>query len=258
MKFSIITFLLASFMMFSNQKTIAENPIGTFTELGYASDTFITPKGDTVNVIFIKHGSLALDIKGKTIYIDPVTMFGNDYSVLPKADVVMVTHEHHDHLDSTAIALVATPQTQIMSSARVSELLPGAKPLKVGEKVNIGIPGVTITTFPAYNTTPDHLQFHPRERGDLGFIFYIDGLKIYIAGDTEDTPEMTELGPEQIDIAFLPVNQPFTMTPEQAIKATDTIHPKILYPYHYGQTDLTPIVNYFANSDVQVRIREMQ
>lgn len=231
--------------------------IEQFAKNGYDYDTFTTPDGRTVNIVFIKHGSIALDIDGYMVYIDPVTMFGNDYSVLPKADLILVTHEHHDHLDPVAISELKTDSTVIMTSRAVAEKIK-AIPLEVGQTVNDTEGRFTFTTFPAYNITEGHLDFHPKSRGDVGFVFSIDGFKVYVAGDTEDIPEMARLAGQNIDVAFLPVNQPYTMTPQQAIHAIEMIKPHIVYPYHFGQTDLTPIVNAFADTGTDIRLRHLE
>ena len=223
---------------------------------GYQYDTLTTPKGRQVSLVFIKHGSIAIDVDGYMIYIDPVTMFGNDYSVLPKADLIMVTHEHHDHFDPQAIAELTGDDTHLIGSRRINELYGSGEIMEPGDKVEIKDEDITITAVPAYNITPDHLQFHPKERKDDGFVFDIDGLRIYVAGDTEDIPEMADL--KDIDVAFIPVNQPYTMTPEQGIHAAEMIKPKILYPYHYGQTDLTPLVDGLKGSGIDVRVRQLQ
>lgn len=223
----------------------------------YKSESFVTKNGEEVKVIFIKHGSVAFDIDGYMVYVDPVTIFGDDFSEMPKADLILITHEHHDHLDKKAIEQLSDESTIIYSSPRVGELLKGIRTLKVGDKIKVDEVDLSIETLPAYNTTEGHLQFHPKERGDLGFLFNVDGLKIYVAGDTEDIPEMKNLGNQNIDIAFLPVNQPYTMTPTQAINAAEMIKPKIFYPYHYGNTDLTPIVKKYKGTNIDVRIEGM-
>lgn len=227
-----------------------------FHTQGYQYDTLTTPRGREVSLIFIKHGSIAIDIDGYLVYIDPVTMFGNDFSKLPKADLIMVTHEHHDHFDTTAIEELTSDQTRLIGSRRITELYGKGETMLPGQKITIPDQDFSITAVPAYNTTPDHLQFHPKERQDDGFVFDIDGLRIYVAGDTEDISEMADL--KDIDVAFMPVNQPYTMTPGQAIHAVEMVKPKIFYPYHYGDTDLSPIVEKFKNSDVDVRIRQLQ
>lgn len=223
---------------------------------GLKFDTVETPSGRPVNLVFIKHGSIILDIDGYYVYVDPVTMFGTDFTKLPKADMIIVTHEHHDHFDPDAIAELATDTTRLVMSKRVTELLGRGTAVNPGDSVEIEPVDLSITAVPAYNISPGHTQFHPRDRKDIGVVFDIDGLRIYVAGDTENIPEMADL--KDIDIAFIPVNQPYTMTPEQAIDAVEMIKPKIVYPYHYGETDLTPVVEKFHGSAVEVRVRELQ
>jgi L-ascorbate metabolism protein UlaG (beta-lactamase superfamily) len=110
-----------------------------------------------------------------------------------------------------------------------------------------------VEAVPAYNTTPGREQYHPKGR-DNGYILTLDGLRIYIAGDTEDIPEMQQI--KDIDVAFLPCNQPFTMTIDQLVSAAKTIKPKVLYPYHYSETPVTQIVMKLYGSNTKVRIRD--
>ena len=112
--------------------------------------------------------------------------------------------------------------------------------------------GIKLDAVPAYNTTPDHKQFHPKGR-DNGYVLTIDSLRIYIAGDTEDIPEMATL--KDIDVAFLPCNQPYTMTPEQVAKAAQTIKPKVLFPYHYSETPIKRVSELLSGTTIDVRIR---
>jgi len=222
----------------------------------YDTDTFTTDKGRKVTITFIKHGTLMIQVDGYTIHIDPVRMFGTDYLKLPKADLLLVTHEHSDHYDLAAIKEVSKDGTLFVSNGRVAELSGMSEAMKVGEGKEIHECGITLKATAAYNTTPCHLQYHPKGR-DVGFLIDIDDLRIYVSGDTEDIPEMAEL--KNVDIAFLSTNQPYTMTAEQCIKAIKTIHPTIVYPYHYGDTDLTPVTEYFKPYDsIEVRVRQMQ
>lgn len=235
---------------------------------GYVVDTFTTSNGRNIDIAFIKHGSLMLDIDNYLIYIDPVTMFGNDFTKLPKADMIFVTHEHHDHYDTAAIARISDPATRMVMSRQVANMHGTGDAILPGESIDIenGDKTFTLTAVPAYNNTEGHLQFHPRERLDVGAVFDVDGLRVYVAGDTEDIPEMAEL--KDIDIAFLPVNQPYTMTPDQAANAIEMLLSArseapggklIVYPYHYGDTDLTPLITRYQDSPrVELRIRDMQ
>lgn len=230
--------------------------IEQFAAAGYKYDSFTTPKGRPVDIIFIKHGSIILNIDGYCVYIDPVTMFGNDFTILPKADMLFVTHEHHDHFDPEAIAQLSSDSTRLVMSQRVTELYGKGEALLPGDDISVEPANFTVTATHAYNITPEHLQFHPKERKDIGFIFDIDGLRIYVAGDTENIPEMANL--RDVDIAFLPVNQPYTMTASQAVDAAEMFLPSILYPYHYGDTDLTPLVEKLRGTQIEVRVRDLQ
>jgi L-ascorbate metabolism protein UlaG (beta-lactamase superfamily) len=208
-----------------------------------------------VKITFIKHGSLQIAYDNLLIQVDPVSMFA-DYSTFPKADIILITHEHEDHLDPKAIDALTNEKTVLVmneSSAKKSGNAK-AKIMKNGDKMELPNQ-ITLEAVPAYNTTPGREQFHPRSR-DNGYILTIDGLRIYIAGDTEDIPEMKNL--KNIDVAFLPVNQPYTMTVAQAVNAAKMFSPKVLYPYHFGNTDVKPLEGLLKDSGIEVRLREMQ
>lgn len=223
----------------------------------YEVDEFLTPGGTTVRIHALVHASLWIEAGDVQIYVDPVTRLSGrtiDYSAMPKADFILVTHEHHDHLDKEAIRLLTHGGTQlIMNSASVKALGQG-RSMANGDKLQLK-DGITLEAVPAYNTTKGHTQFHPKGR-DNGYILTIDGLRIYIAGDTEDIDEMAAIS--GIDIAFLPCNQPYTMTPEQVIKVAKLIRPKVLFPYHYGETDLTSIPAQLNEEGIDVRIRHYE
>ena len=230
--------------------TEAGKPVTT-----YEVERFSTVSGAPVEITLIKHGSLALSYKGLSIQVDPVGKYGKptDYAAdFPKADVILVTHEHFDHFDKEAIAALQKEGTVLVTNARCAEMLGWGKVLANGESTTL--PGeIHLDAVPAYNTTEGHLQFHPKGR-DNGFVLTIDGLRIYIAGDTEDIPEMAAM--KDIDIAFLPVNQPYTMTVPQCVAAAKSFSPKILIPYHFGDTDLSALPGLLP--DVKVLLRQMQ
>jgi len=219
----------------------------------YEKDTFRTESGKEVIITFIKHGSLMLTYEDRHIQVDPVTMFAN-YSNFPKADFILVTHEHGDHLDAKAIDTLTKENTRLILNPSSREILGKGEEIRNGERLKL-TDAITLDALPAYNTTPGREQYHPRHR-DNGYILTIDGLRIYIAGDTEDIPEMSEL--KQIDIAFLPVNQPYTMTVEQAVRAAKMFSPDLLYPYHFGETDVNLIKEKLKDSSIEVRIRKME
>jgi L-ascorbate metabolism protein UlaG (beta-lactamase superfamily) len=223
----------------------------------FQKDTFITKSGKKVVLTAIKHASIEINYNGKEIEVDPVSGMEpqTDYRKFPKADLILITHDHTDHLDPKAIAELSDPGTIIVANpASAKKIMGKSTVMKNGDHLNLG-PDIQIDAVPAYNNTPGHLQFHPRGVGN-GYVLTLDGLRIYIAGDTEDIPEMKEL--KNIDIAFLPVNQPFTMTPEQAAKAARIIHPKVLFPYHYSETKIERVAQLLKGSGIDVRIRNYQ
>jgi L-ascorbate metabolism protein UlaG (beta-lactamase superfamily) len=219
----------------------------------FEKDTFKTASNKEVTITFIKHGSLMLSFEGQHIQVDPVTMFA-DYSTFPKADFILVTHEHRDHLDAKAIDTVTKKNTRLILNPSSRNILSRGEEMSNGESLQL-TDAISLDAVPAYNTTPGREQYHPRHR-DNGYILSIDGLRIYIAGDTEDIPEMREL--KEIDIAFLPVNQPYTMTVAQAVNAAKMFTPKVLYPYHFAETDVKPIKTQLESSGIDVRIRKME
>ena len=226
-------------------------------DIPYPVEQFETPAGETVSVAMIHHGSLSLSYKGYHIQVDPVAKMGNteiDYSCFPQADLILVTHEHFDHFDRDTIATLRKDGTEIVANPVVQKMLGFGTALANGES-RVLAKGIKLDAVPAYNTTPGHTQFHPKGR-DNGYVLTIDGLRIYIAGDTEDIPEMSAL--KDIDVAFLPCNQPYTMTPEQVAKAARTIKPKVLFPYHYSQTPIKQVADLLTGSGIDVRIRNYQ
>ena len=224
----------------------------------YPQDTIVTRSGDEVTLTFFKHASLALEVGGKHIYIDPVDSFA-DYARLPKADVVVVTHSHYDHLDRTAIDKITTRETVIVCDKTSAEafdfdcvtMTPGlsAEPIE----------GVKIEAVAAYNTSEGHLDFHPKEREDCGYIITIGGTRFYVSGDTENNEDMKAV--ESVDVAFLSVNQPYTMTVDQAVDAVKAIKPTIFYPYHYGEVEEKTDIERLARElegVTEVRVRPME
>jgi len=216
------------------------------------SDVFNTSAGK-LKIYFVGHASLIFEINKKRIYVDPWNKLA-DYTKLPKGDIILITHHHQDHLDTNAINAVSTAGTQIVLTAAAYDILGKGTVLHNGEKVLLE--GFEIEAVPAYNSTEGRDKFHPRGR-DNGYILTIGKKRIYIAGDTEDIPEMGSF--KNIDIAFLPMNQPYTMLPEQVAEAVKRLHPKILYPYHYGETDPSRLTKLLSEEKgVEVRIRSLR
>ncbi|MBM3151335.1 MAG: MBL fold metallo-hydrolase [Chloroflexi bacterium] len=219
----------------------------------FESDTFPTSAGD-LTLTFIGHGSLMLDFKGKVIHIDPYTRIA-DYSLLPKADLIFLTHEHSDHLDPRALEHIQTGVTTLVMTEACARQLKGGIVMKNGEtRVVDGIP---VETVPAYNRV--HLRengqpYHPKGEGN-GYILTFGKTRLYIAGDTENIPEMMDL--KDIDIAFLPMNLPYTMTSQMAAEAALGFKPRALYPYHFSSTKTADLERLLAGSGIDVRIRKM-
>ncbi len=218
-------------------------------------DVVKTETGD-LKITFIGHGTLMFDYQGKVVHVDPVGREG-DYSKLPKADVVLITHEHGDHLDPKALAVIRKDQTKILLTKACVEKVPDGTVMKNGDPLTVC--GFKVEAVPAYNIVhkrPDGQPYHPKGLGN-GYIVNFDKTRVYIAGDTENIPAMSQL--QKIDIAFLPMNLPYTMTPEMAAEAAKAFEPKVLYPYHYGQTDPNELVVLMKDSQkTEVRIRKMR
>jgi L-ascorbate metabolism protein UlaG (beta-lactamase superfamily) len=220
-------------------------------QTAFESDLFDLD-GGTLRITFIGHGTLMLEYAGKVIHVDPVSAQA-DYSRLPKADLILVTHNHGDHLDPAAIRAASTADTTVILNAASAKQLGSGTPMAGGESRTVGPFGVQ--AVPAYNTTAGRDRFHPRGR-DNGYLVTIAGKRIYVAGDTEDTPEMRAL--EGVWIAFLPMNQPYTMTPAQAAAAARAFRPAIVYPYHFGETRAQELRDLLADDKgIEVRLRRL-
>ena len=168
------------------------------------------------------------------IHVDPYSRLA-DYEKLPKADVILVTHSHGDHFDPKAIAAARKEGTAVVLTEKAAGEMPGGIVMKNGEARTVA--GIRIEAVPAYNIVhkrPTGEPFHPRGEGN-GYVLSFGATRVYVAGDTEDIPEMKEL--KDIAIAFLPMNLPYTMSREMAALAAKAFRPKMLYPYHYGETD---------------------
>jgi L-ascorbate metabolism protein UlaG (beta-lactamase superfamily) len=230
--------------------------IGTVLPLAsqsnFAKDVFKTAAGK-LTITFIGHGTLMFEQGGKVIHVDPWSQLA-DYKTLPKADIILITHHHPDHLDTNTIATISKKSTQIILTSSSYDIIKKGKVMKNGEKKTVG--GIFIEAVPAYNATAGREKFHPKGR-DNGYVLTIGKKRIYVAGDTENISEMASL--KNIDMAFLPMNQPYTMLPEQVADAVNIFNPKILYPYHYGDTDVSKLTELLSkNKNIEVRIRSMK
>lgn len=217
-------------------------------------DVIPTSAGDLA-ITFLGHGSLMLVFNEDTIYVDP---FGEvaDYSKLPKADIVLITHEHFDHLDLKALANVCISTTEIVLTEACAGQVPGGIVMRNGDVRTVK--GIPVEAVPAYNIVHKRQNgqpFHPRGVGN-GYVMTVGDRRVYAAGDTENIPEMSQL--QSIDYAFLPMNVPYTMTPEMVAEAVKSFRPKVVYPYHLGDTDTSKLIALLeGESGVEVRIRRM-
>lgn len=215
----------------------------------------ITTSAGIVEMHFIGHGSLMFKINGYVIYFDPVKSSG-DYRFLPKADMILVTHEHGDHFDPTLLPDLKKPGTLLFLNQNSASKVNWGMVMKNGDRQEFN--NIVVEAVPSYNIVNEKAPgqpFHPKGEGN-GYILTIGGKRFYIAGDTENTPEMKSL--QKIDVAFLPMNLPYTMTPEMVADAAKAFKPKILYPYHTGETDTHKIVDLLKDSGIDVRIRNLK
>jgi L-ascorbate metabolism protein UlaG (beta-lactamase superfamily) len=229
-----------------------------FAQEKFEKDIIKTSSGDLI-ITFIGHASLMFEFNGLIIHIDPV-MREADYAKLPDADIILVTHEHGDHLDLTAIKHILKEDCPVIMTQTCLNNLEDFKPAIVMRNGEVKtFKSITVEAIPAYNIEhkrPDGEPFHPKGQGN-GYILTFGNLRVLVAGDTENTPEIKEL--KNIDIAFLPMNLPYTMTPEMVADAAKSFRPKILYPYHYGNTNTNELVELLkSEKDIEVRIRKLE
>ena len=222
------------------------------TTLAGATDTqiFSTSAGP-VKITPLYHASTLIEAGGKTIYLDPAKPA--KLSGLPKADLILITHIHPDHMDPDSIKEISKAGTEILAAQSVVDTVTSAKPVSNGETKNWQ--GWTIEAVPAYNLkrgpAPGQL-FHPKGR-DNGYVLTYGGKRFYFSGDTEDVPEM-RAALKDIDVAFVCKNLPYTMPPEEAAEAVKAFHPKIVIPYHYRGSDLKIFQKALEGTGIEVRL----
>ncbi len=226
----------------------------SYAQSKYEADIFPGSSGE-LKITFIGHGTLMIEFNQLVIHVDPWSRVGN-YDQLPKADIILITHHHGDHLDKAAVDKAKKENCEILLTQVCEEQLGSGTAMKNGDSRTIK--GINIEAVPAYNLVNKNNEGKPfHEKGVCnGYVLTIGGRRIYIAGDTENIPEMKDL--KNIDIAFLPMNLPYTMTPEMVADGIKMFNPKILYPYHYGsQEECTKLVRLLADKkDCEVRVRK--
>ncbi|MBW8639525.1 MBL fold metallo-hydrolase [Hoeflea sp. WL0058] len=212
-------------------------PYAAFAQSGAMEEDIYDTDNGEIAIIPVAHASFVMKTPSMVIYNDPVG--GADtYAGMPAPDLVLLTHEHGDHYNVETLQGIVADNTQIIANPAVFEMLPEdlkskASAIANGDSTTVG--DMPIDAIPAYNITEDRLKYHPQGR-DNGYVLNIDGVRVYVAGDTEDIPEMRAL--TDIDIAFVPMNLPYTMDEEQAASAINAFKPTYVYPYHYRDSDI--------------------
>ncbi len=197
----------------------------------------------------INHSALRFEFKGKQYYVDPAGQA--DWGNMPKADAILITHEHADHLSPVTIDAIKKPGTMILTNEATIKKAGFGEPFIVGQTKEVL--EIKVEAVPAYNMNPERVRFHPKERLDNGYILTFGGKRVYVAGDTEGTPEMKAL--KDIDLAFLPINLPYTMPPAEAAEAARAFKPKVLVPYHQGKSDPAEVKRLLADTkEIEVRV----
>lgn len=218
--------------------------------LGAHPSVEFSTKAGPLKLTAIRHASFMLEAGGKAVHADPWSQ--GDYSGLPKADLLLITDSHGDHFDLKAIELVRRPDTIIIAPPAVAEKLAGARVLRNGESTDAA--GFHIEAIPMYNLKrgPAAGQvYHPKGRGN-GYVISWGGFRLYVAGDTEVTPEMRAL--KNIDAALICMNLPYTMPPEEAAEGVRAFRPKVAIPYHYRGSDLQVFQEALTGSGVEVKL----
>jgi L-ascorbate metabolism protein UlaG (beta-lactamase superfamily) len=213
---------------------------------------FKTSKGD-LKISLPGHATVFFEFDGKTIWVDPISPYVLVPDNPPKADAILITHEHGDHLDLEGIGTVRTPKTGIIYAAECAEKLPGGKIMANGDKSTIL--DIPIEAVPAYNAVGMRgpgVPFHPKGVGN-GYILTFGGLRVYVAGDTENVPEVKALN--NINVAILPLLEPYTMSEEMLADAAKAIRPKVLFVYHTRTEDFSKLKSLLKGVGIDLRVR---
>jgi len=235
--------------MFSMMKPFLVFTLGASLTAFTQTQSLSTSAGE-VKITPLAHASVLVQAGGKTIYLDPAKPA--KLAGLPKADLILITHIHGDHFDPDSIAAISQPTTEVLARANVVAKFPTAKPIANDQTRQWN--QWTIEAVPAYNLgrgpAPGQL-YHPKGR-DNGYILTYGGKRFYFSSDTEGVPEMRGL--KNIDVAFICMNLPYTMPPEEAADAVKAFHPKVVIPYHYRGSDLSLFQQRLAGTGIEVRL----
>ena len=222
----------------------------------FEEDIIKTTAGE-LEITFIGHASLMFTFGGKIIHVDPWSRMA-DYSKMPKADLVLVTHEHVDHLDPEALKIVLDEKSILIYTEKCSENYPGGIIMKNWDIKTMW--GIRIEAVPSYVQDTSKIKnkrvIHPKGQNN-GYVITFGDTRVYIASEIENMPELKML--ENINIAFMAMDSIYNMTPESAAEAAKVFMPKILYPYHFFEVDPTEIVDLLKDTpEIEVRIRDMK
>jgi L-ascorbate metabolism protein UlaG (beta-lactamase superfamily) len=224
-------------------------------QIQFDRDVIQTSAGD-LEITFIGHGTLMFRFEGLVIHVDPWSQVG-DYAKMPKADIILLTHNHADHLDPKAIELAKTDKTTLIYTQQCADSYPGGVVMR--NYMTWKVKGLLIEAVPAYCLIPrTDPRSKPHTQGECnGYILRFGDKRVYIASETENIPELKEV--RDIDIAFIAMDSIFNLSPVEAIDAVKAFKPKVIYPYHYASADLTPFIDAFkGNPDIEVRVRDMK
>ena len=221
----------------------------------------IQTENGVVEIYPVNHATFVMRWNGQTIFIDPVGP-AERFQSFARPDLILITDIHGDHHQQGTVSMVRQESTITLAPQAVIDKVPTSlqsayRVLGNGEKISIN--GMRVEAIPMYNLTKERLRFHSKGRGN-GYVVSLGGKRVYISGDTEDVPEMRSL--KNIDVAFLCMNLPYTMTVEQAASAAVEFKPGIVFPYHYRGTKGFSDINHFKKlvqaetKEIEVRIRE--
>ncbi len=202
---------------------------------GHLSNEFQTSEG-TIMVHPVHHASIVMETPKGTIYVDPVGEV-SEYESFPDADLILITHQHGDHYNADVLTALKGENTQMLTNPAVFDMLTDELKVNTSALANgasASLTGLQVDAIPAYNMTEGRENFHPKGR-DNGYVLTMGDFRIYVSGDTEDIPDMRAL--DGIDLAFVCMNLPFTMTAEAAADAVRDFAPTYVYPYHYRGRD---------------------
>ena len=248
MKFAQVVAVLGFFSLSAGSVEAQMEHMAHMDHMSRPAQLFETSAGP-VKITPIYHASVLIEAGNKTIYLDPAKPA--DVSGLPPADLILITDIHGDHMDANLITAVSKPGTEIMAPPAVVKTITSAMPISNGETKKWN--GWTIEAIPMYNLTrgpgPGKL-YHDKGRGN-GYVLTYGGKRFYFSGDTENIPEMRAL--KNIDVAFVCMNLPYTMPPDEAAEAVKAFHPKIVIPYHYHGSDLTVFAKALEGTVIEVR-----